>query len=173
MRNEIGSAEDLIRPAITWARHLRAEVEPVGQPLSDEIRQKLESFFRDRILLKTKIHFVPVIPNPSFYDLLPVGTPLPFDLTILRGLTIDSVILLAETRIAQKPPPLSLIFHELVHVVQYDLLAIDEFFTQYITGWFRSGREYRTNPLEKEAYELQARFEEDPSEVFSVCKVVA
>jgi hypothetical protein len=30
----------------------------------------------------------------------------------------------------------------LVHVVQYDLLGVDEFMDQYVTGWAQNGFDY-------------------------------
>lgn len=52
----------------------------------------------------------------------------------------------------------SLHFHELVHVVQWQHLGPERFIMAYALGHLLSGG-YRTNPLEKQAYGLQARFD--------------
>ena len=53
---------------------------------------------------------------------------------------------------------MGLLFHEIVHVVQYRLLGVRGFAEQYIRGWARSGFDYREIPLEVEAYALEAEF---------------
>jgi hypothetical protein len=60
-----------------------------------------------------------------------------------------------------------LLFHELVHVVQYEKLGLPEFAAKYVTG-FLSGGSYEAIPLEMNAYELDARFAAAPTTVFSV-----
>ena len=51
----------------------------------------------------------------------------------------------------------SLHFHELVHVVQWATLGVDNFLLAYGMGLMQSG--YRQSPLEQMAYALQAEFE--------------
>lgn len=51
----------------------------------------------------------------------------------------------------------SLHFHELIHVVQWQLLGPERFLLTYASGLVEAG--YRDSPLEAMAYEAQARFE--------------
>ena len=60
----------------------------------------------------------------------------------------------------------SLHFHELVHVVQWERLGVDNFLLAYGVGLMQSGDLYQTfedvylnSPLEQMAYSLQAGFE--------------
>jgi hypothetical protein len=48
-------------------------------------------------------------------------------------------------------------FHELVHVVQWSRLGVDNFLLAYGLGLLTSG--YAESPLEQMAYQLQHRFE--------------
>lgn len=50
----------------------------------------------------------------------------------------------------------SLHFHELVHVVQWERLGVDNFLLAYAAGLMQFG--YHDSPLEKMAYSLQDRF---------------
>ncbi len=50
-------------------------------------------------------------------------------------------------------------FHELVHVIQWNVLGPERFLALYADGLERFG--YRNCPLEVMAYELQTRFEKD------------
>lgn len=60
-----------------------------------------------------------------------------------------------------------LLFHELVHVVQYEKLGLTGFAAKYVTG-FLTGGSSEAIPLERNAYELDARFAAAPASVFSV-----
>jgi len=91
------------------------------------------------------------VPNPPFYaDLEKLGfTGLP-NFATMPAITFDDVVVFHEPLTPQ------LIFHELVHVVQYRLLGIDEFARLYVRGYLHGG--YEGTPLEICAYELDGRF---------------
>ena len=59
------------------------------------------------------------------------------------------------------------LFHELVHAVQYEKLGLAKFAAKYVKG-FLSGGSYEEIPLEKQAYELEGRFAVNPAVTFSV-----
>jgi len=52
----------------------------------------------------------------------------------------------------------SLYFHEIVHVVQWDRLGVDNFLLAYGIGLLQHG--YEQSPLEQMAYHLQATFDQ-------------
>jgi hypothetical protein len=59
-------------------------------------------------------------------------------------------------------------FHELIHVVQYDILGLDKFVELFITGWVNQGFNYAAIPLEMDAYELQYQYASAPDLSFDV-----
>jgi len=91
------------------------------------------------------------VPNPPFYPGLEKlgfsGLP---NFSTMPAITFDDVVVFHEPLTPQ------LIFHELVHVVQYRLLGVDEFARLYVRGYLHSG--YEGTPLEVCAYELDGRF---------------
>ena len=91
------------------------------------------------------------VPNPPFYaDLEKLGfTGLP-DFSAMPAICFDDVVVFHEPLTPQ------LIFHELVHVVQYRLLGVDEFARLYVRGYLHGG--YSGTPLEICAYQLDGRF---------------
>lgn len=91
------------------------------------------------------------VPNPPFYaELEKLGfTGLP-NFSTMPAITFDDVVVFHEPLTPQ------LIFHELVHVVQYRLLGTDEFARLYVRGYLHGG--YAGTPLEVCAYELDGRF---------------
>jgi hypothetical protein len=91
------------------------------------------------------------VTNPPFYaELEKLGfTNLP-NFTSMGAITFDDVVVFHEPLTPQ------LIFHEMVHIVQYRLLGIDEFARFYVRGYLHGG--YSGTPLEICAYELDGRF---------------
>ena len=79
----------------------------------------------------------------------------------MAGITFQDVVVHVE------PLSLQLLFHELVHAVQYAHLGLDGFASRYVRG-FLSGGSYEEIPLEKQAYELEDKFASNPSVAFSV-----
>jgi hypothetical protein len=91
------------------------------------------------------------VSNPPFYpDLVKLGfTGLP-DFTTMAAITFDDVVVFHD------PITPQLVFHELVHMVQYRLLGIEEFARLYVRGYVQGG--YDGTPLEICAYQLDGRF---------------
>ena len=91
------------------------------------------------------------VVNPPFYaDLEELGfTGLP-DFSTMAAITFDNVVVFHEPLTPQ------LIFHEMVHVVQYRLLGMEEFARLYVRGYLHGG--YDGTPLEICAYQLDGRF---------------
>jgi len=149
--NETELLDVFIQEGTAWVRQLRNDHRPRGRPLSTDEWTALAAYFSPHILEKTRLDFVPRIENPPFYQQLSF-TPLDFT---QWGLTVHDTVLIVESHTSN----LSLLFHELVHVVQYDILGIDECIKQYVTGWAMNGKMYEQIPAEQEALAMQAQFE--------------
>jgi hypothetical protein len=91
------------------------------------------------------------VPNPPFYSALEkLGFTELIDFSTMAAITFDDLVVFHDPLTPQ------LIFHELVHVVQYRLLGIDEFARLYVRGYLHGG--YEGTPLEVCAYQLDGRF---------------
>jgi len=64
-----------------------------------------------------------------------------------------------------------LLFHELVHVVQYAQLGTRDFATRYVNGFLHGGS-YAEIPMEKHAYELEQRYSANKAQAFSAADEV-
>ena len=69
----------------------------------------------------------------------------------IQGMTFDKTII-----IKKDSDELNTIFHELVHVVQYQILGVEGFLQRYYEKLLSS--RYENVPLEKIAYYLEERF---------------
>lgn len=91
----------------------------------------------------------PLLPRPFLR-----GPLRGLDLRWVGGMAfIDTVVIAAGSR-----QELTTLFHELVHIQQYNLLGTARFGAMYAKGWLECGREYLSIPLEVDAYDLTDRF---------------
>ncbi len=108
------------------------------------------------------------VSNPTFYgELLKMG----FEAGSLPDFADMAAITYVDTVVSHETFTDRLLFHELVHVVQYEKLGLAQFATKYVKG-FLSGGSYPAIPLEKNAYELDARFATEQTKAFSVADEV-
>ena len=95
---------------------------------------------------------------------------LDLDFSKMDGITFDDTFLITIAA-GQGADPGALVFRELVHVVQFIVLGIDEFVEQHATGLIAS-RDYYAIPLELVAYACQSRFMDNRARAFSVQDLV-
>ncbi len=160
----------LIQNGQAWVLEQRNLHRPEAVPLNEQERSALEPFFDSKLLDLVRFKLVPGIANPGFYrELEATGQDIPLDFTTMRGITFQDTVLLSEQYLPEECMPLlGLIFHELVHVEQYLRLGVPEFMRRYVNGWARNGYDYFAIPLERDAFELQGRYETNPTQPFSV-----
>ena len=104
------------------------------------------------------------VGNPPFYEeLVQMG----FERVSLPDFDLMAAVTFVDTIVSHEVFTDRLLFHELVHVVQYQKLGLADFAAKYVRG-FLSGGSYEAIPLERNAYELEARFAAAPMNSFSV-----
>lgn len=94
-----------------------------------------------------------------------------FEPGTLPDFALMAAITFVDTVVSREPLMDRLLFHELVHVVQYQKLGLPEFAAKYVTG-FLTGGSYEAIPLEVNAHELDARFAAAPTKPFSVANEI-
>lgn len=113
---------------------------------------RLSTCFPQELLKGAKVVTLPRVPFP------PVDR---FGLPELRhvqqmsfaGITFKNTFFVQQGQATE-----SLHFHEMVHVIQWARLGVDDFLLAYGVGLLQFG--YEESPLEKMAYSLQARFDD-------------
>src|SRR5262245_57538402 len=108
----------LIDEGTRWVQSQRDAHRPNARPLDDREVEALERFFGPMIMNKASIRLVPHIENPPFYPMLAQSGVRVIDFAQSGGITFVDTILISKERTPPGPIPLSLVFHELVHVVQ-------------------------------------------------------
>ena len=134
-------------------RHWRA-----SRPLRPGERVHLEAYFDEELLSQVRIREVRRVSRPWFVRPLALfGLKLDMDFRSAAGITFGDLVLISELG-RGRALPAALLFHELIHVLQYRALGINGFALEYVDGWMTHGREYLSIPLEVEAYALEDRF---------------
>jgi hypothetical protein len=90
-----------------------------------------------------------------------------FEPVALPNFSFMAAITFVDMVVSHGPYDNRTLFHELVHVVQYEKLGVAEFAAKYVRG-FLNGGSYEAIPLEVNAYGLDARFAGEPAKPFSV-----
>jgi hypothetical protein len=135
-------------------------------PISQNQKTVMRSFFPEFTLDSVRIVMLRGIRigNPPFYaELVQMG----FEAGSLPDFDLMAAVTFVDTIVSHEVFTDRLLFHELVHVVQYEKLGLGEFSARYVRG-FLSGGSYEAIPLEVNAYELEARFAAAPMSPFSV-----
>ncbi len=165
----------LIGQGQRWVKEQRQAFRSRGRALPATDRAQFLPFFEESLLQEVRLVAVPALENPGFLedyreDLSEKAIPL-LDFSGMAAITFVDTILVVDSFLRE--PAGGLIFHELVHAVQYDLLGPDKCVELYILGWVNQGFNYAAIPLEMDAYELQNRYEADPADQFSVSAEVS
>ena len=134
--------------------------------LNQNQKTTMQAFFPESTLDSARIVVLAGerVSNPPFYGkLIRMG----FDAGSLPNFALMSAITFVDTVVSHEPFTNRVLFHELVHVVQYEKLGLMEFAAKYVRG-FLNGGSYAAIPLERNAYELDGRFASVPPRPFSV-----
>ncbi|HUL14658.1 MAG TPA: hypothetical protein VLV88_01580 [Terriglobales bacterium] len=161
------SEEDTLHAVRCVSGYLRSQREQyvqMGKPIPVEQRAKMERFFPTSLL--RRIMMVEMagcrIENPPFYqeakELGFVNLP---EITHMASLTFDDVIVFHESLTER------LLFHALVHVVQFHQLGVDTFTELFVRSFLRVNSHFLV-PLEAHAFALDSKFAANGERGFSV-----
>ncbi len=156
--------EEFIRIAIKkvadYISEQRVLFHSKATPISADDKAALQPFFPAGVLDEVKVVRGKVSDPPFYAQLRSFGIHNMPAFSELAAITFVDMVVHAE------PLTRTLLFHELVHAVQYRHLGVSGFADLYVRGFLNSGS-YEEIPLEKQAYELEARFAKN-GEAFSV-----
>jgi hypothetical protein len=148
----------LIHNGKSWIIEERETNRRTAVALSKEEKVHLQPHFKPETLDSVRVRRVGQIKNPDFYSVfLQAGQQIPLDFAQMVGITFIDTIVIAESKVSV-PNWIPLIFHECVHVFQYQHLGVAKFVEEYVMGWARNGFDYYKIPLEQQAYQLQSQF---------------
>jgi len=142
----------------------RKKYAPQAVPLTDAQRTAMQPFFSSAVLDSARLCVLrgTRVSNPSMYAMAKMmGIRNLPDFAAMTAITFVDVI------VSHQEFTDALLFHELVHVVQYAQMDMKEFAARFVNGFIQGGS-YEEVPLEKMAHALEDRFSENATQVFSV-----
>lgn len=137
-------------------------------PLTPEQKAAMQPFYAAEILDQTRLLVLrgERVQDPPFY-----GMARMMGIKNLPSFASTAAVTFVNVIVSHEDFTESLLFHELVHAVQYDRLGTKEFSSLYVEGFLKGGA-YEEIPLEKNAYLLEQRYSADKSQPFSVADEV-
>jgi hypothetical protein len=137
--------------AKAWIDQFLVAHEGTAQPVSSLRSSRLAACFPAEFLETSKIVPVDRVTFPPV-ESFGLSEFAPLHEMEFEGITFKNTIFVRRDRKYE-----GLYFHELVHVVQWARLGVDDFLLAYAAGLAQQS--YRDTPLEDMAYNLQAKFE--------------
>jgi hypothetical protein len=136
---------------IGWIRATLAAHAPDAQAVASAGFARLPRYFGAALLASAKFVAVDQVPTPPLAA-LGLGRFAAFAPSDPEGITYLDTYFVKRGRAGDE----GLHFHELIHVVQWQLLGPEKFLAAYAAGLAAFG--YRHSPLERMAYDAQAAF---------------
>jgi hypothetical protein len=149
---------------LSWIQGTLTRHTPQARPVSSLGFKRLAQYFSSEVLASSKVVYVAAVPTPP---LSAMGLHQFSDFENMNGMGItylDTFFSREEARGNE-----SLHFHELVHIIQWQVLGPRGFIAAYADGLERVG--YRRSPLEVIAHTLESVFRNGTS-AFDVAAVV-
>jgi len=149
----------LVDWAESWLLNLRQEYRPASRLLLPGELSGLSGYFAPDLLAKVRVASVETISNPPFFSNLPqLGLPTPWDFSADPGLAAVDTIIFSKP-LMPEGRGLSILFRECVHLQQFQALGVSKFVNCYVQGLFKNGFDYAGLPMERQARDLQLRFD--------------
>lgn len=149
-----------------WVRRARGVYRRRSRGLTEGEREAVAGWFDAALLDRVRVAIVDEVMLPAprlrrLADVLGAGgivVDRPSGIALVDVVAVSAEA--ASSGVEGVEVPASLLFHELVHIAQWEVRGVRGFVRAYATGWVVSGKNYYGIPLEREAFELQRRFEE-------------
>ena len=142
----------------------REKYTPQAVPLTDAQRGTMQPFFSTAVLDSARLCVLrgTRVSNPSMYAMAKMmGIRNLPDFADMAAITFVDVI------VSHQEFTDALLFHELVHVVQFAQMDLKEFAMRFMNGFIQGGS-YQEIPMEKMAQALESRFSQSSGNPFSV-----
>jgi hypothetical protein len=160
-----GQFAGMVQDYITGSRKKYASS---AVPLTPEQRAAMQLFFSLEILDQTRLLVLhgERVQDPPFY-----GMARMLGFKNLPSFADTTAVTFVDVIVSHEPFTDSLLFHELVHVVQFAQLGAKEFASRFVEGFLKGGS-YAEIPAEKHARELEQRYSGNRQTAFSVTDTV-
>jgi hypothetical protein len=137
---------------LDWIVHTLDSYAEVARPVASFGFQRLPLYFSESLLNAAQVVVTDRLPVPPL-SAMGLSEFVRFEVQAMTGVTYLDTYFLVPNASADEAVHL----HELVHVIQWQVLGARDFLLFYAAGMVEHG--YSSNPLEQMAYEHQAKFD--------------
>ena len=152
-------------PLLNWLRATLSAHAGMAQAVASRAFSRLPLYFSKETLGSTKVVLVNSLPIPPLSK-MGLTRFAEFERVDFDGITYLDTVFLKQVHSKNEV----ILFHELIHVIQWRLLGPDRFLYSYANGLERFG--YRQSPLEVMAYDVERMFATSTN-IFDAEKLVA
>jgi hypothetical protein len=141
---------------------------PSASAFSEQQLEPLRAFFPADVQSKARgvVLHGSRIQDPPFYSMARM-----MGIRNLPSFSEVAAVTFVDVIVSHEEFTPDLLFHEMVHAVQYAQMGSKQFAELYVQGFIQGGS-YEEIPLEKNAHELEARFSAGTNGIFSVAAEV-
>lgn len=158
--------DSLLKEVASWLQRQHDLFLPKGVPLDENQKTHLRPFFPAELLDRARVADASLsgdaIPYPPFYERVRAGGQ-----RVVPDAAHMTAIAFGEVIVFNRTPSLRTLFHNLVHILQVDILGPERYLRGYLKTLNEAGL-WMVVPFEEQAYQMDARYTRDPSDVFSV-----
>jgi hypothetical protein len=157
----VSQLANMVEDYITSSRKKYA---PQALPLTDAQRSAMQPFFSPAVLDSARLCVLrgTRVSNPSMYAMAKM-----MGIRNLPDFADMAVITFVDVLVSHEEFTDALLFHELVHVVQYAQMDVRDFAARFVNEFIQGGS-FEEIALEKFACALEARFNQNAAQAFSV-----
>ena len=138
-----------------WIGQTLAAYETTARTTASFNFPRLPAYYGRALLARAKVVLVDRVPTPPLSS-IGLSRFADFENMDASGITYLDTYFIRRPEAGRE----SLHFHELVHVIQWQVLGAENFLALYADGLEKHG--YRNSPLEVMAYDHEARFNASP-----------
>ena len=156
----------LLSDVQNWIVHTLAEYAGQMEPIAAAQFERLNGYYPNTLLQRVQRVIVDRCPTPP---LASTGIPQLSEIETwdVKGIPWQNTIFIRRDLADWD----AVHFHELLHIIQWDLLGTERYLTAWAIGTITRG--YRDNPLEEMAFRHQSRFETEEKPYDIVREVTA
>ena len=137
---------------LDWIQRTLDSHAATARPVASFGFERLPLYFSESLLNTAQVVVTDHLPVPPL-SAMGLSDFANFEVQPMSGITYRETYFLVPNAAADE----SVHFHELVHVIQWQVLGARDFLLLYAAGLIE--HDYESSPLEKMAYEHQARFD--------------
>ncbi len=149
-----------IESTVAWLSEWRERLRPQSVSIAEADKEYLAAYFRETTIDHVTYAVDEEMPNPPAFEAMArEGGAMPLNLSAnANGIPFIDTILISRRSSEHDAWRRQCLFHEMVHIVQFDQLGLDRWAELYVSGSAAFGYRYMKNPMELDCQVLEHQY---------------